>query len=70
MKKVLTNVVSGGAGAGAGIASVAVCGTPGLSAVGISTGLATLGVGSMVIGIGVVGLIGAGVFCGIRSLFE
>jgi len=66
----IKNGVSAVGGAGVGVAAVAVAGEVGLSAVGISTGLAALGVGSMALGIGTVALIGAGVFCGAKKLLD
>lgn len=66
----IKNGVSAVSGGGAGVVAVALAGEVGLSAVGISTGLATLGVGSMALGIGAVAIIGAGVFCGVRKLLD
>lgn len=70
IKEVAKNAASAGAAGGAGLTAVGVAGIPGLSAVGCTTGLATLGVGSMALGIGVVGMIGAGVFVGVKSLLD
>lgn len=70
LKEVAKNVGSTGAAFGTGIGAVAVTGVQGLSAVGLSTGLATLGLGSMVMGVGVVAAIGAGTFLGAKKLLD
>ena len=69
-KELAKNMSGVGAAAGSGILSVAATGVPGLSAVGISTGLATLGIGSMAVGIGAVAIIGAGTFFGVKKLLD
>ena len=57
--------------AGIPIAAVAVLGVPGLSAAGITSGLAALGLGlGMASGIGVAVAIGVGSFFGIRWLYK
>lgn len=67
-KELVKNAISTVSAGGAGIGAVAATGIPGLSAVGISTGLATLGLGSMAIGLGTVGVVGVGAFFGAKKL--
>jgi len=69
-RKILINIGGGSAAVGASVGSVAASGVSGLSAVGISTGLAALGIGSMAVGIGSVALIGAGTFVGVKKLLQ
>lgn len=69
-KEIAKNVGCTGAAVGTGIGAVAATGVPGLSAVGISTGLATLGIGSMALGVGVVAALGAGTFVGVKKLLD
>lgn len=67
-KSVEKEIVKEGAGVAAGatlpVGAVALAGEAGLSAVGMTTGLAALGLGSMATGIGVVALIGIGGYIG------
>jgi hypothetical protein len=61
-KESAKRMASGAAGAGAGVGAIAACGVPGLSAAGITSGLAVLGAGSMLAGVGTVALIGFGAY--------
>ncbi len=61
-KEAAKHIAGGAAAAGSGIGAVAACGVPGLSAAGITSGLAVLGAGSMLLGIGTVGFIGFGAY--------
>jgi len=69
-EKVLKSAASGLTAVGVPIAAVYFSGTViGLSAAGITSGLAALGLGlGMVPGIGIAVLIGAGIFIGVRAL--
>jgi hypothetical protein len=57
-KESAKSIAAGAAAAGSGIGAIAAFGVPGLSAAGISSGLAVLGFGSMLVGVGTVGVIG------------
>ena len=59
-KAVTKEFVSAGAGTGIAVGSLSAAGIPGLSAAGITSGLAVLGAGSMLAGIGTVAAIGYG----------
>ncbi|MCX9070649.1 hypothetical protein [Citrobacter portucalensis] len=63
-------ITSGAVGAGVPVLAVAAAGEAGVSAVGITTGLAALGCGSMLAGVAVVGLIGVGSYYGTKKLIE
>lgn len=68
---VLKSAAAGLSAVGTPILVVSYLGISGLSAVGLSTGLATLGLGlGMVPGIGVAALVGAGVFIGVNKLLD
>jgi len=68
---VLKSAAAGLSAVGTPILVVSYLGISGLSAVGISTGLAAAGLGlGMVPGIGVAALIGAGVFIGVNKLLD
>lgn len=69
-KDAAKEVVSGAAGAGVPVAAVALAGEAGVSAVGITTGLAALGMGTMLGGVAVVGLLGVGSYYGTKKLIE
>lgn len=70
LTSIIKNTTSTVAAGSAGITAVSLAGVPGLSAIGCTTGLAALGAGSMVLGVGAVALIGAGVFTGVRRLWS
>lgn len=68
--KIGKKLAPGAAAAGAGTGAISLAGTSGLSAVGITTGLACLGAGSMLVGVGTVGLIGVGAYKLTAKIFE
>ncbi|MFS8058463.1 hypothetical protein UEF14_04740 [Klebsiella michiganensis] len=63
-------ITSGAAGAGVPVLAVATAGEAGVSAVGITTGLATLGCGSMLAGVAMAGLLGVGAYIGTKAAIE
>jgi len=69
VKDVIKETVSIAAGVSSGIGAVYAVGQVGLSAVGITTGLAVLG-GTMVGGLAVVGLLAIGVYAFFKWLFS
>jgi hypothetical protein len=69
VKQAVKEAVASGAAAGAGASSISVVGGS-LSASGMTGGLAILGAGSMLMGIGTVALIGVGVYKGAHYLME
>lgn len=69
-KDVVKDVTAKSAGYGAIVASVSAAGVPGLSGAGIMSGLATLGLGSAVVGLGTVALIGSGAAIGVKYLLD
>ena len=69
-KKIFTEVTAVTAGVLTPMMSVAVAGIPGVSAAGLTTGLATIGFGSMFLGVGVVALIGIGTYAIVKAIIE
>ncbi len=70
LKKLGGDVAAGLASTGVPIAAVTVAGTYGVSAVGITTALAALGLGSMLTGVGTVAALGVGSYLGVRWLYK
>ena len=71
LKKLGGDVTAGLAASGVPIAAVAIAGYSGLSAAGIASGLAVLGLGfGMATGIGAVAAIGVGSYLGVRALYK
>lgn len=69
-RKIFKEVTAGTAGGVSPMMAVAVAGQPGVSAVGLTTGLAALGFGSMFLGVGVVAVIGIGTYTIIKAIIE
>lgn len=67
IKKEVAGLVTGG---GVPYVAVAAAGEAGVSAVGITTGLAALGFGSMMGGVVVAGLLGVGAYTGTKWLID
>lgn len=67
VKKECAGVFSGAA---LPVAVVVVAGETGVSAVGITTAIAALGLGSMLAGVAVLGLIGVGAYVGTKKVYE
>lgn len=68
---VAKNVVAGGAAVGTPIMLISLLGkVSGLSASGITSGLAALGFGSMLFGLVMVVVVGGAVYFGVHKLFE
>lgn len=70
LKTVGKEAAATGAGVGVPMGAVALAGEAGVSAVGLTTGLAALGFGSMFCGVGVVALIGIITYNGVKAAFE
>lgn len=69
-KKIFTEVTAVIAGVLTPMMSVAVAGIPGVSAAGLTTGLATIGFGSMFMGVGVAGFISVTTYTIIKAIIE
>lgn len=69
-KKIFTEVTAVTAGVLTPMMAVAVAGIPGVSAVGLTTGLATIGFGSMFMGVGVAGFIGITTYVIVKAIIE
>jgi hypothetical protein len=68
--ELVEDITAGVASAGVPVAAVALVGETGVSAVGMTTGLAALGCGSMLAGIAVVGGLGVVSYLGVKYVFN
>ncbi|QMR78469.1 hypothetical protein [Enterobacter sp. RHBSTW-00175] len=68
--ELVEDVMAGAASAGVPVAAVALAGETGVSAVGMTTGLAALGCGSMLAGVAVVGGLGVVSYLGVKYAFN